>query len=121
MKIKNKKENAIRVGSDNRQPVTTSRRIETVMKMWATLKLKKVIKKILFYIFAGFLLLLWITSSAEAMPDPGLKNEVSSSKNYVGIATQVISNAMFNVRINHTVYINKRKTFKWTLKRFFID
>jgi hypothetical protein len=42
-------------------------------------------------------LLLWITASAKAMPDPEIKNELSSSKNLVGVATQVITNAMFNV------------------------
>lgn len=42
--------------------------------------------------------MLWITASAKADPVPNqsLKNEISSSKNIVGVATQIITNALMN-------------------------
>lgn len=41
--------------------------------------------------------MLWITSSAKADPVPKTKNEISGSKNIVGVATQMIANALMNV------------------------
>lgn len=43
--------------------------------------------------------MLWITASAKALPDPSSKNELASSKNYVGVATQIITNALIQVSI----------------------
>lgn len=53
----------------------------------------------LFAPLSGYLLMLWITATAKAGPakTSHLKNEVSSSKNIVGVATQIITNALINV------------------------
>jgi hypothetical protein len=47
----------------------------------------------------GFFLLLWIVSDAavDAFPDIFSKNELSSSKNLVGISSQIITNALIQV------------------------
>ncbi|CRK89704.1 CLUMA_CG003436, isoform A [Clunio marinus] len=50
----------------------------------------------------GFLLLLWITATAKALPDPTSKNEVTSSKNIVGVASQIISNALMRGQADST-------------------
>jgi hypothetical protein len=72
--------------------------------MWATAVCETLFIGI-FLLFSspGFLLMLWITASAKALPDPSSKNELTSSKNIVGVASQIITNALLQVRIaSHT-------------------
>lgn len=42
--------------------------------------------------------MLWITGTAKALPDPSSLNELSGSKNIVGISSQIITNALIAVR-----------------------
>lgn len=41
--------------------------------------------------------MLWITATAKALPDPSSINEVTSTKNIVGISSQIITNALISV------------------------
>ncbi|KAG5681959.1 hypothetical protein PVAND_011360 [Polypedilum vanderplanki] len=51
----------------------------------------------------GFLLLLWITSdAADSFPDSFSKNEISSSRNHVGVSSQIISNALLQGQAEST-------------------
>lgn len=73
--------------------------------MWATLMFCEMLDSFIFLFFSisGFLLMLWITASAKAHPDPSSKNEVSSSKNIVGVASQIITNALIQVRMKRSI------------------
>jgi hypothetical protein len=80
--------------------------------MWATNVVCEYCLSDFFLLFAaGFLLMLWITASAKALPDPTSKNELTSSKNIVGIASQIITNALLQVRDENCYTIERRLMF----------
>lgn len=56
-----------------------------------------------YFLETGFLLLLWITSDAavDTFPDSFSKNEISSSKNLVGVSSQIIANVLIQVSVHH--------------------
>lgn len=52
--------------------------------------------------------MLWIAGSAKADPVPSHTNEIPGSRNIVGVATQIITNALMNVSFKTKVTIIKQ-------------